>query len=124
SWDKFTLEGALVRFSEPPPFGSKVEVKYKHGAEGAIEEAFELEKDAVEDGLVVTVDGKSLSPGEYVFNEAENRIEFKEPPPEKAKIEVKYKEEIELLNEFEIGTNVRSDSIKAYVDGKRVKGIT
>jgi hypothetical protein len=114
-WSKFVLEGQKVRFTEPPPFGAKVDVSYKHGA-GQPVTSFKLEKTPLADSVKVSVNGTPVTSG-YTWNAADNRLEFATPPPEKAAIKIDYKEAAGLASEFPLGLGVDPASIQVTVAG-------
>jgi hypothetical protein len=116
-WTEFELDGRKVRFTKTPPFGAKVEVGYRVGEGGAVAREFELDKTPVAQSLSVSVDGESLDPAAYRWDEEKQRLVFAEAPAEKAKIEVDYQERVELRSAFDIGPSANARSIRVFVDG-------
>lgn len=119
-WSKFTLEGKTVRFSEPPPFGAKIEVSYRHGKEGDLDTAFTLEKAPVPGTFHVNVDGQPLPNDEYTWNDATKKVELKNPPAERANIDIVYQEQVPLKDTFDIGTDVNPETLLVVVNNKDI----
>lgn len=123
-WTDFTLTDRQVKFTKVPPFGSKVDVAYKHGADGTLTSEFKLDKKPALDSIEVTIDGQVQAPGSYSWNDAEQRIEFTDKPGERAEISFNYKAVVPLKDTFSIGKDALPETIDAWVDGQRVTGIT
>lgn len=117
-WTKFTLEGKHVKFTDVPPFGSKVEVAYKVGADGQVSSEVKLTDKAASGKMTVKVDGQVADPSTYTYDEASNAITFASEPAEKAKIEVSYQKQVKLANTFNLGLGVREDTIEVTVNGE------
>ena len=45
-WTKYTLDGKHVKFTDVPPFGSKIDVSFKVGADGQLSSVVKLDKPA------------------------------------------------------------------------------
>jgi hypothetical protein len=116
-FDQFTLEDKLVKFTEAPPFGSKVEFAYRHGNEGEIKADFDI-KDAHSAPLEVTVDGTAVAESNYTWDDQAKKLVFIEEPSDKSEIKIKYKKEAKLKSEFDIGKGVKKGTLTVTVDGK------
>jgi hypothetical protein len=114
-WTKFTLEGRLVKFTEAPPFGAKVQVSYRHGKAGDLDNAFPLEKAPVDGSFKVVVDGKEVPADGWQWNPTTKRIELKAPPAERAQIEIVYQVKIDLNDTYDIGKTADSKTLIALV---------
>jgi len=117
-WDKYELDGKIVKFTEPPPFGSNVEFAYRYGREGKILNEFRVEKQPAGEVVEVSVDSKSRTDG-YVWSESEKKLVFDEAPEDEAKIVIKYKEKTALKKEFQIGTEVKAGTVVASINGEK-----
>ncbi len=118
-WPYHELVGDVIKFTKPPPFGSKVEVKYKHGKEGELWSTFPLDERAVDGSFNVSINGQTVDSSDYTYDEKYNRIKFNQTPPDKAKILIEYKEAVELDTDFDVGPDRKSVSVK--VNGKSIK---
>jgi hypothetical protein len=116
-WTKFTLVGQQVKFTEPPPYGSKVDVSYKYGANGEPQKQFKIAQPAVGKSIKVTVNGVEVKDG-YTWDEKLNRVEFATPPAEKADIRIEYKEKDGLEEYFEISNKVDPATVRVFVNGQ------
>jgi hypothetical protein len=121
NWDKFTLEGQKVKFSEPPPFGSKVEVSYRHGREGELAKSFPLEKAPVADSIYVEVGGAKIAPGTYRWDDTLKKVVFDDAPGERAEVKFTYKENVALNNVYDIGPDVDVRTLSVLVNDQAVK---
>ena len=124
NWDKFVLEGQTVKFTQPPPFGSKVEVTYRHGAEGELVKTFPLDKVPVSDSIYVDVSGAKIAPGTYRWDENLKKVVFDVAPTERAEVKITYKEKIELKNTFDVGKNVNPETLVVLVDDVVMKDVS
>lgn len=118
NWDKFTMEGLKIKFSEPPPFASKVEVSYRHGKEGELANSFSLEKTPVSESVLVEVAGTKVAPGTYHWDDTLKKVVFDTPPGERAAIKFSYKEKVELNNTFDIGPGADPRTLVVLVNNK------
>lgn len=122
-WTKYTLEDKKVRFSEPPPFGAKVQVSYRHGAAGELNTAFPLEEAPVDGSFEIKVDGEPLTESGYRWNPSTQKLELENPPAERATVEIGYKKKVPLKTFFDIKANDADPlSLSVVVGDKPVKG--
>lgn len=124
NWDKFALEGLKIRFSEPPPFGSKVDVSYRHGKEGELANSFPLEKTPISESVAVEVAGSQVAPGTYRWDDTLKKIVFDTPPGERAAIKFTYKEKTVLGNEFDLGLGLDPETLVVLVNNQAVTDFT
>jgi hypothetical protein len=124
NWDKFVLEGQTVKFTQPPPFGSKVEVTYRHGAEGELVKTFPLDKVPVSDSIYVDVSGAKIAPGTYRWDDNLKKVVFDVAPTERAEVKITYKEKIELKNTFDVGKNVNPETLVVLVNDVVMKDVS
>jgi hypothetical protein len=124
NWDKFVLEGQTVKFTQPPPFGSKVVVNYRHGKEGDLLKTFPLEKVPVSDSIYVDVAGTKVTPGTYRWDDNLKKVVFDVAPTERAAVKITYKEKVALKNEFLIGMNVNTKTLVVLVNDVVIKDVT
>ena len=124
NWDKFVLEGQIVKFTQPPPFGSKVEVTYRHGAQGDLVNTFPLDKVPVSDSIYVDVAGTKVAPGTYRWDDNLKKVVFDVAPTERADVKITYKEKIELKSEFDMGKNVDPKTLVVLVNDVVMKDVS
>lgn len=121
AWTKYEIAGKKVTFTEAPPFGAKVEVDYKHGAEGEVTGAFALPKAPVDGSFKITIDGEEVADDAYSWDPKAKKLIFKNAPAERAKIEVAYESQIALETVFDLNTlNIDAKTLVVTVDGVRV----
>jgi hypothetical protein len=123
-WDKFVLEGQTLKFTQPPPFGSKVEVTYRHGAQGDLVKTFPLDKEPVSGSIYVDVAGTKMAPGTYRWDDSLKKVVFDTAPTERAEVKITYKEKTELKSEFDMGKDVDPKTIVVLVDDVVMKDIS
>lgn len=123
-WDKFTLEGRHVKFTEVPPFGAKVDVSYRHGKEGELATGFPLEKAPIHDSIAVEVGGVKMEPGSYRWDDQLKKVVLTTAPGERSEVKFTYKEAIALNERFDIGKNADQATVAVTVDGQPVRGFT
>ncbi len=123
-WDRYQLEGQRIKFTEPPPFGSKVQVTYRYGVEGVFTDTVNLEKPPVDDTLSVVLENQVLPGDRYVFDSSTATIQFKEAPPEGAVVRVSYRGKAPLGELFFVGSGeIVPDSLKVTVDDQPHGGV-
>jgi len=120
SWPHHELQGDVVKFTQPPPFGANVKVLYKHGKEGELWTSFPLDGTAVDGSFTVTVNGQRVSPSDYRYDSRFSRVVFNSPPPEGAKVVVEYKEAAQLDTDFDIGRGRKGVVVK--INGRKIDG--
>ncbi len=124
-WDKFEVTGKHVRFTEPPPFGTKVEVAYKFGASGDLAKDFSLDKLPVDGSVRAKVNGEDLEPTAYKWDATTKKVSFLDPPTERAEIKFEYKESTKLKSVFVIGSKTLDErTLRVTVDGLAATGVT
>jgi hypothetical protein len=123
-WTDYTLTDKLVKFTKAPAFGAKVDVAYRHGADGTLTDEFELDKVPDAASIQVFVDGKPLPAGSYTWNDAEKRVELTDKPDERAEVTFKYKEAVPLKDTFLVEKGALPNTVAAWVNGERVREIT
>jgi len=124
NWDKFLLEGQIVKFTEPPPFGSKVIVNYRHGKQGDLVTTFPLDKVPVSDSIYVDVAGTKIAPATYRWDDNLKKVVFDVAPTERADVKITYKEKVELKNEFLVGPNVNPQTLVVLVNDAQMKDVS
>ena len=122
AWDKYLLDASKVKFTEAPPFGSKVEVGYSFGKAGDLRSDFPLDKQPVDGSFAVTVDGNPVDASTYNWDKATKRLKFTAAPPEKSAIVVDYKEQTTLGNVFDLGLGIEPSTIEVTVDAVDSEG--
>lgn len=101
-WTKFELSGKHVKFTEPPPFGAKMEVSYKFGASGDQQTEFFLDKVPVEGSVSVKVNGQVLDASAFKVDAVKKTVTLTEAPAERADVVFDYKEVAPLKSQFVI----------------------
>ncbi len=124
NWDKFLVDGKMVKFTQPPPFGSKVVVTYRHGKQGDLVKTFPLDKVPVADSIYVDVAGTKVTPGTYRWDDNLKKVVFDVAPTERADVKITYKEKIELKSEFDVGTNVDAKTLVVLVNDLVMKDVS
>ena len=124
NWDKFSLEGQTVKFTQPPPFGSKVVVNYRHGKQGDMINTFPLDKEPVSDSIYVDVAGTKIAPSTYRWDDNLKKVVFDVAPTERADVKITYKEKVALKSEFDVGVNVDAKTLVVLVNDVVMKDIS
>jgi len=123
NWTQFILDGRKVRFTAPPPFGSKVLVNYTFGQSGEMRNDFPLDKVPVPGTFQVTINGQNVDPSTYSWDDKTQRLVFNVAPPENAAIRIVYKEKTPLNDTFAVGQGADPKTIAVYVDDQPVQGV-
>lgn len=120
-WSKFEVVGKVVKFTEVPPLGSKVEVGYRYGREGDLRTEFELEKPAVEGSIKVLVDGEELPADQISYDAEAGVVRLEEAPSERAKVDIQYQERVELNDSYDIGKGFDPATVQVWVNDQPAK---
>ncbi len=118
----YTITGNVIQFSTPPAVGASISVAYLHGAT-EMKKKFVLSQPAHNSGIEVMLDSAVADPSAYVFNAAQNAIEFTNAPSCNS-VRVSYKKNVDLLSQFAIGSGAAPASVKAFVNGAQVSNFT
>lgn len=120
-WTKFENTDKHVKFTEQPPFGAKIEIAYKYGAEGDMTKEFVLEKPAVAGSITAKVNGVTVDPGKLSFDEKTKKVTFADAPAERADVSFTYKEAVPLKSEFNITSKeVDPSTLTVFVDERQL----
>jgi hypothetical protein len=117
----FTLSASNLTFSEKPALGAAIRVEYTTGSPGAIRNLFPLQKYALEGSATVLINGAAAPAASYTLKAGTPAsLVFNTTPPEAANIRITYKEDSPLTEEFNIGLDVKPESVAALVNGAPV----
>jgi hypothetical protein len=124
-WDQYQLDGQRIKFTELPPFGSKVQVTYRYGVEGVFTDTLSLDKPPVDETLSVVLENEVLPRERYIFDSSSGIVQLKEAPPEGAVVRVSYRSKTQLGEVFFVGAGeIIPDSLKVTVDDQAPGGVT
>ena len=116
-WSGYTLSDKLITFSDIPPLGSTVRMKYVSGKQGVHKSEFVLgESPAAGTVSVMVMEGSQMVQAPYTVDYQGGKVTFQNPPPDFSSIKVMYRKDTPLLVQFSIGGKAMDSSIKVYVN--------
>jgi hypothetical protein len=117
----FTLLASNLAFSEKPALGTAIRVEYTTGAPGVIRNLFPLQKSALSGSATVLVNGAAAPAESYTVKAGTPAsLVFNTTPPDASNIRITYKEDRPLTEDFNIGLDVKPESISALVNSALV----
>lgn len=112
----YTVKGKTIEISNLPQGSKELTVSYTHGATPTYK-TFSLMQEPLAGSLKVYVEGVLVNENTYDLDSAAKTVTFKDSPADNAKIKFEYKENLPLIKEFNLGSNVDESSIKALSSG-------
>lgn len=109
----YILDDKTVKFSSMPRAGSEIKATYRVEVSSKFK-SFKLTSKPFPNSVKVVVDGQPVF--DYSIDYANRMIVFDSMPDDNAKIDISYKEDVSLYNNFYIGKDVLPQSITAKVN--------
>jgi hypothetical protein len=113
----FEIVGDILRFTELPPEGATIDVRYIVGAV-PYQNRYPLDEKPGPGTLKVRFDGVMVSESGYEVEENTNTLVFKTMPPASADIKVDFLKDLPLIKTFDLAATIKTGSLKVKVDGK------
>ena len=122
-WQNYQIQDRKLKFTQVPPFGADVEIRYTHGKMGSIRDSFEIPSGAAEGSIEVTINGVKANRSDYTYDATRRLLQFTSPPQDRALIDISYKKVVELKREFQMqpGLDIRELTVK--VNGQIANGV-
>ncbi len=103
-----------VYLSVIPAPGTIIDISYNWAQNSVV--AYTLSKVPADGTLSVKVDGMAQAASTYTINAVTKTLTFNAPPAVGAKIDVDYREDVALTQEFVVGDKLKAGSIKVKVN--------
>lgn len=112
----FHMNGNIIEFDAAPTADAQVRIDYRYNG-SPIVSTFTLSYSARPEELVVDMNGATVQPTEYIYDQAQKKITFVTVPPERASIVASYKKEVPMLTQFAMGSPVKPGTMKVALNG-------
>jgi|GEM_PF-1198261 len=113
----WTLNGKVITFTTSPAENSVIRARYVSGATPKFG-SISLNKVPYQGMMQVFFNGVEQSTGLYGYDAANNAVVFGTPPPDSALVRVNYLEDVQMVTQFALGTQVDPASVVLSVDGR------
>jgi hypothetical protein len=115
----FSLSGNVLTFTDVPPQGAQIEVEYEYGGSGMVDQVT-LSKAPIPSTVVVSIDGQTLSSGEFTLKGSDKRtLEFAHRPTERSEIVAQYTRNQALLTQFTVQSGLATRPL-VKVNGQEI----
>lgn len=112
----YNVQNNTINFDETPKPGSEIRISYRFGGKARFEQVT-LSRKASEESISVTVNGKSLDPNDYSFNQATNKVHFASKPDDNADVQIDYRDITPLLDQFLLPAAVVENTLEVRIEG-------
>ncbi|MDA9951772.1 hypothetical protein N9D31_04250, partial [Oligoflexaceae bacterium] len=115
---EYKVFGNVVSFTNPPPPGSTVTIKYRpKSVEG--KNRFPLSR-IFEGRIMVEIDGEMLDATQFTVDKDTNEVVFRSAPPKNAEIRIYYGEEAVIRDSFSLEPGINTATLRIYIDDVEV----